>query len=109
MRNTNYFLGNLFSLFFLLSTHSFSQTLMKDGIETKWSSGEIALHDGTKMKGQVRFNEVSKIVSYKENIKSLDSKSFKEDKVFSLLLIDSIGKKRGFYSFQFDNEILLFE
>lgn len=82
---------------------------MKDGLETKWNSGEIALHDGTKMKGQVRFNEVSKIVSFKENTKSLDSKSFKEGKVFSLLLIDSLGKKRSFYSFPFEKEILLFE
>ena len=82
---------------------------MGDGIETKWSAGEIALHDGTKMKGLVRFNEISKLISFKENVDAKESKSFKEVKVFSLSLIDSTGKKRNFYSFQHEKEILLYE
>lgn len=101
----------IFLLFF--SNGILAQTLMKDGIETPWNTGQIILHNGTTLKGLVRFNEVNGIVSYKENKEALESKSFKETKVTRLFFTDSTNKQHNFYSFQYPNpqgaEILLFE
>lgn len=86
---------------------------MQDGLETKWSSGQITFHDGSTLKGVVRFNEVSKMISFKETPDAKDSRTFKETKVFSLRLVDSTGNKRSFYSFELrvdeEKEVLLFE
>ncbi|HEU5291055.1 MAG TPA: hypothetical protein VFU05_10455 [Cyclobacteriaceae bacterium] len=83
---------------------------MTEGIGTKWNSGELTFHDGTKLRGMIRFNEISKLISFKENTDSRESKSFKENKVFSMSFTDSIGTKRNFYSFEYkEGEILLFE
>ena len=104
------------SIFFFITVLSFSshaQSLFRLGIDANWNTGEATLHDGSRFKGVIKYNQHVGSITLTTDTLSKESKTFSEKDVFSMTLFDQERDYvRKFYSFpvsEKDQEIYLFE
>lgn len=94
-------------------TSGYGQTLIPLRADSVWHEGNIALHDGTQLKGLIQYHEDAGTICY-QPAANTDSKVFGEKKIFLLSYFDKqINKLRKFCSLQHREEtsekISLFE